>query len=92
MNTIRICELAAVLVACSHEEANTVAVDGGGFRWCMRCGALRSGKDGRWLTSLFAEDLARHLLDEPTPAAAVDPKQLPLPLGMRRRRRGGKRA
>jgi hypothetical protein len=88
VNTIRVCELAAVLVACTHEREQTVPVVDGGFRWCMRCGALRSGTDGKWLTSLLAEDIARHLLDDPTGPAAVDPKQLPLPLGMRRRRRG----
>lgn len=96
MNVVRVCELAAVAVACRHESTVALyAVDAGAdpsksriVRWCLSCGALRSVTG--WLVPALVEDIGKHLVwapDDPPAVVDVDPRQIPLPLGMKRRRR-----
>lgn len=86
MNVTRICELAAVLAACRHEDSDTLRI--GEVRWCMRCGAVKSA-NATWVTTITAADLVKHLATEETrlPTLDVLDGQLPLPLKLRRRRK-----
>lgn len=89
MNVVRVCELAAVVSACRHESTVAIGVEKVTtiVRWCIACGALRSVNG--WLVPTLIEDIGKHLVWVPDPPAVVDvdPRQIPLPLGMRRRRR-----
>jgi hypothetical protein len=90
VNVTRVCELAAVLAACRHENTQTVSIPTVGTimcRWCISCGALRT--TGGWLVPVYVENIGKHLVWDPDPPVTVDvdPRQMPLPLELKRRRR-----
>lgn len=93
MNVTRLCEIAAGMVACRHD--NTVPIPAGisgrigpvswVCRWCSVCGALRAVGQTTWLLPEAVAHAARQLVDDPP--SHHDEDKIPLPLAMRRRRR-----